>query len=131
MSTSINDELLEALERCNVCLRFFLNLDSRKTYLVAETAVSHADAVIANARSQNGNLTMNAPQHTTITIQAQRQIAIVWSVEDVQSVRPDLTDEQAFEVLEQVKHKHDATLGVTWDTLDFWADFLFPNVTAS
>lgn len=56
-----------------------------------------------------------------------RQITIIWSVEDVQSERPDLTDEQAMDVLERVKHKHDATIGVNWDTLRTVADIFYPK----
>jgi len=53
------------------------------------------------------------------------QIALIWSIKDVQEGRPDLTDEQAWEVLQQVKNDHDATLGVTWDTLEWAARDLF------
>lgn len=55
------------------------------------------------------------------------QIAIIWSIEDVQAVRPRLTAEQAWEVLEEVKRKHDAVWGVCWMTLEIWADKLFPD----
>ncbi len=53
------------------------------------------------------------------------QIAIVWSIEDVKAVRPDLTDDQAWEVLQHVERRHDANLGVSWDTLDSAAHSLF------
>lgn len=45
------------------------------------------------------------------------QIAIIWSIEDVQHVRPQLNDEQAMEVLDRIKRHHDCNLGVTWETL--------------
>jgi len=54
------------------------------------------------------------------------QIAIIWSINDVQGVRPDLTDEQAFDVLQAVERRHDTTIGITWDTLEIQADLLFP-----
>ncbi len=54
-----------------------------------------------------------------------RQIAIIWDIEDVNEVRPDLTEQQAFEVLENVKRHHDATIGINWDTLQCVADELF------
>lgn len=58
-----------------------------------------------------------------------KQIAIVWSVEDVQEVRPDLTDEQAWEVLQAVERQHDATIGITWLTLECAAEVFFgPNL---
>lgn len=55
------------------------------------------------------------------------QIAVPWSIEDVQGIRPHLTAEQAWEVLEEVKRKHDAEYGISWTTLEVWADELFPK----
>lgn len=46
-----------------------------------------------------------------------RQIAIIWKLEDVQSARPDLNDEQAMQVLERVEKSHDAAIGVNWDVI--------------
>ncbi|HEY7330675.1 MAG TPA: hypothetical protein VH592_23750 [Gemmataceae bacterium] len=43
----------------------------------------------------------------------------------MQDVRPDLTDEQAWEVLRQVKRNHDADIGVNWYTLEWNAEDLF------
>jgi len=57
---------------------------------------------------------------------AQRgEIAVPWSIADVKDVRPDLSDEQCWEVLENVKRKHDAEYGISWTTLASWADLLF------
>lgn len=50
------------------------------------------------------------------------QIAITWCVEDVKSIAPDLTHKQCQDVLQCVLYKHDATVGVNWDTLEYWAD---------
>jgi len=47
----------------------------------------------------------------------------------VKHIRPDLTDDQAWEVLEQVGDKHDAEWGITWTTLETVADDLFPEPT--
>lgn len=55
-----------------------------------------------------------------------RQIEIVWHVDDVFAVRPDLDEEQAMQVLTKIKDKHDAERGVSWDTIIQWADELFP-----
>ena len=54
-----------------------------------------------------------------------RSISIVWHVEDVLHVRPDLTELQALEVLEAAKHNHDATIGINWDVLTVTAECLF------
>ena len=53
-------------------------------------------------------------------------ISILWFVEDVQEVRPDLDDEQAYEVLLCVKANHDATLGINWDVLAITAEWAYP-----
>jgi hypothetical protein len=58
-------------------------------------------------------------------LQRNRLIALIWSIEDVQEVRPDLTDGQAWEVLEQAGRKQDAELGITWTTLECVAEDLF------
>ncbi len=53
-------------------------------------------------------------------------IAIIWSVEDVQEVRPDLSDDKALKVLHSVKRHHDASNGVNWCVLQCIADDLYP-----
>ena len=55
------------------------------------------------------------------------EIAIVWSMEDVLEVRPDLTHDQAMEVLEFAEQKHDASIGISWDVLSIWAEQLHPK----
>lgn len=54
------------------------------------------------------------------------KIAAIWSIEDVQGIRPHLTANQAWEVLEQVRDHHDAEWGISWTTLETVADDLFP-----
>lgn len=54
-----------------------------------------------------------------------RQIGIVWSTEDVRVLRPDLTDNQAWKVLQEVDRRHDTNLGINWLTIEIVADELF------
>jgi len=54
-----------------------------------------------------------------------QQIAAIWSIEDVTGIRPDLTEDQAWEVLEQVRDNHDADWGISYTTLETVADDLF------
>lgn len=54
------------------------------------------------------------------------EIAIIWNIEDVQSIRPDLTHKQASVVLQQLKKVHDASIGINWNTIEVVADDLFP-----
>lgn len=55
------------------------------------------------------------------------RIAIIWAVEDVQGIRPDLTADQAWEVLYEAGRKHDADWGISWSTLGDMADILFAD----
>lgn len=55
------------------------------------------------------------------------EIAIIWCIEDVQSVRPDLTSEQAWEVLLRCRDKHDCEWGFTWSYLRDVAALLYPE----
>lgn len=54
-------------------------------------------------------------------------IAIIWAIEDVKSIRPDLSDDECLEVLGYVDRKHDASLGVCWETIELHADYCFPK----
>jgi hypothetical protein len=84
-----------------------------------------------------GRAAMSAPSpernqlmtRKTIDIDAylakRRQIAIIWCVADVLEIRPDLSGKQAWAVLQQAKDSHDASTGVSYDTLEWIADDLF------
>jgi hypothetical protein len=60
-------------------------------------------------------------------LEAHGYLASIWQVEDVQLVRPDLTDEQCREVLQQRGRQHDAEIGISWTVLSTVADDLFPS----
>ncbi|MFZ5746899.1 MAG: hypothetical protein ACOY45_04490 [Pseudomonadota bacterium] len=53
-------------------------------------------------------------------------ISISWHVDDVLSVRPDLTREQARTVLAHALFHYDAEIGINWNVLSTIADALFP-----
>ena len=53
-------------------------------------------------------------------------ISIIWHVDDVREIRPELSDDQLRKVLHAVKKNHDASFGVTWDTLELWGHNLYP-----
>ena len=46
------------------------------------------------------------------------KIALIWGIEDVQRIRPDLTIDQIWQVLEHAFDKHDAEFGISWTTLE-------------
>ena len=54
-------------------------------------------------------------------------IADIWCIEDVKSVRPDLTDGQCMQVLELCERRHDAEIGINWLVIGCHADDLFPK----
>ena len=54
-------------------------------------------------------------------------IGILWHIDDVKGVRPDLTDEQCMEVLEQCDRRHDAEMGISWQVIEIHAADLFPE----
>lgn len=57
-----------------------------------------------------------------------KTISIEWCIEDVQSVREDLNDQQAWEVLLAVWGRHDAEIGINWGYIEAVADDLYPEV---
>jgi hypothetical protein len=64
-------------------------------------------------------------------LKQRQQVAVVWGTEDVQNIRPDLNDDQAWEVLERCRDKHDCEWGFTWQYIEDVADMLFPEPTES
>jgi hypothetical protein len=60
-----------------------------------------------------------------------REIVVVWCIEDVQSIRSDLTDDQCWEVLKNTKRYHDATVGISWEVLACTAQILFGDAPES
>jgi hypothetical protein len=58
-------------------------------------------------------------------LRRRRQIAQIWGVDDVAIVRPDLTDDQAWEVLLEIEATMDADTGITWRVLQDAAEELF------
>lgn len=57
-----------------------------------------------------------------------RQIAIIWDIADVHSRAKEqhinITDEQALEILHNMKRQHDASIGINWDVIDAHLDSL-------
>jgi hypothetical protein len=60
------------------------------------------------------------------TLSPHGYVAILWHVDDIWEIRPDLTRTQCMEVLKRATDGHDATMGINWDTLEFVASDLFP-----
>ncbi len=61
-----------------------------------------------------------------VNILEKHTVMFTWTIEDVQGIREDLNNEQAFQVLEQCENNHDADIGMNWDTIEIVADEMFP-----
>jgi hypothetical protein len=55
------------------------------------------------------------------------RIAHVWATDDVRQLRPDLDDDQAWDVLQEVADRLDSNFGITWNTLEMIANELYPE----
>jgi len=58
-----------------------------------------------------------------------RQVAVIWSIEDVQAVRAELSEEQAWDVLQECRRRHDYEYDFTWTLIELTANELFPKPT--
>jgi hypothetical protein len=51
-----------------------------------------------------------------------------WHIDDVAHQAEDqgetLTEDECREVLAMVMHKHDCNIGINWDVIDFWIDYV-------
>ena len=57
------------------------------------------------------------------------EISIVWHIDDVKEQCNWLTDDQARDVLHNLKHKHNADIGINWDVIDITANILWGERT--
>ncbi len=70
-------------------------------------------------------MTASKPIDIRAVLADRRQIAVIWGIEDVREVRPDLTADQCWAVLRAAERTHDANFGISWDTLCCDAQMLF------
>ena len=61
-----------------------------------------------------------------ISSDTQDCIAILWHIDDVREVRPDLNDTQCREVLRRCERHHDAEIGINWEVIRTVAEECFP-----
>jgi hypothetical protein len=54
-----------------------------------------------------------------------RLIAHIWGTEDVQDVRPDLDDDQAWQVLQTLERQLNSEYGISWQTIEDTAEELY------
>jgi len=59
-----------------------------------------------------------------------RSIQIAWTTDDVQLARPDLTENQAWEILKAIQNENNHRIEVNWDTIGGMATWLYPEEIA-
>lgn len=87
------------------------------------TDYSDATEILAIDDPVDGTLHKRLDVHQFLD--TNREIAVIWEVDDVLVLRPELTDDQAWQVLQHAKRHHDAGIGLNWDTLESAAKDLF------
>jgi hypothetical protein len=73
---------------------------------------------------------LDVNRHVRELLAKHHSIAAIWCIEDVQGIRPDLSNEEAWDVLQDVDDHHDAEWGISWTTLETVADDLYPKTTS-
>ena len=123
LTVTLKLELADQLSRADL----YDNLESTLRTGLGEILAQSRDCVTVIAANDPKRV-MSQPTNLTAVLKPAGEIAIVWSVEDVLEIRPDLSREQAAEVLEQVSQDHDAGIGINWQTLEYVADELFGDI---
>jgi hypothetical protein len=124
LDENLIDFLTDAMHWCDTSLPNF-------HYLLAQACRHYVNEINGDQQDERRMCPRSATQPSVIDIHAVLakcgQVAVVWSIEDVQGVRPDLNADQAWEVLTRCIDKHDCEYGFTWQYLQDVADDLFPK----
>lgn len=64
-------------------------------------------------------------QGLEVDLAKRKQIAVLWNIDDVLTLRPDLSDSQAWQVLLAAKAAHDRRFGINSDVLEVTAETLY------
>lgn len=78
----------------------------------------------------NSNGSHLPPYNLDSLLKPFQSMAVVWTTDDVQHIRPDLSEAQAMDVLCLSQENHGANFGINWDTLSFAAELLFGEAPA-
>ena len=117
------DFLTDAMHWCDTSLPNF-------HFLLAQACRHYVNEINDDQQDEHRMCPTSATRPSVIDIHAvlaeRRQVAVIWSVEDVEGIRPDLSGDQAWEVLQRCRDKHDCEYGFTWDYIRDVAGDLFP-----
>ncbi|HWG41189.1 MAG TPA: hypothetical protein VN688_00265 [Gemmataceae bacterium] len=59
------------------------------------------------------------------TLEERRQVAVIWTNDHVQEIRPDLSEDQSWEVLKTCRARWGSCQGIDWQAIEMTADELF------
>lgn len=120
LTVTLKLELADRLGRTE----FLTDLESLLRSGLGDVLTPYSDCVtVVAVNDPNG--TLSQPTNLAAFLDPSSEAAIVWSAHDVLDVRPDLTLEQASEVLHHVIRQHDANHGIGWHDFEYFAKNLF------
>jgi hypothetical protein len=65
---------------------------------------------------------MSSNQLMELQFDRNRQVAIIWSIEDVQALDKNISDSEAMIILKRAENHHDAEIGINWEVLQYYVD---------
>ena len=80
-------------------------------------------ARVAGALQNNGYSAEKA-----LRLDPENEVEFIWHIEDVKDHAanmcnwPGMTDEEARDILEVMKRRHDCTIGINWDVIDYYVE---------
>ena len=79
--------------------------------------------LMKKATVKNGKI-----HHDEDVINKENSISIKWCIKDIRYAmddredKVDISDEECMDILSMIERKHDANIGITWDTIDYYLD---------
>lgn len=102
------------------------NSDALDFHTVAVWGIKEALSAAYNAGATSHQSDASATDIHAV-LDERHEVAVIWCVEDVQSLRPDLDEEESWHVLQRCRKVHDCNHGFTWDLIQYVADDLYPT----
>ena len=125
LTVTLKLELADRLGRAE----FVNDLEPMLRSGLGDVLTPYSDCVtVVAVNDPNGALSQ--PTNLAAILDPFSEAAVVWSARDVLDVRPDLTLEQASEVLHHVIRQHDANHGIGWHDFEYFAGTLFGDPPA-
>jgi hypothetical protein len=121
------DFVTDAMHWCHLNgLSFDYAFDTAVMHFSAESSEENTDFKAALGARISSETTRLNDLDIHEKLAERRQVALVWSVEDVRAVRPALDDDQAWEVLQHCRRVHDCDVGFNWLLIETVADDHYP-----